>query len=404
MTRYLVIQLARFGDLIQTKRLLLSLAAEGAAVHLAVDRSLAKLAGILYPGVTIHPLAAHGTHSDAADVLAANAVSFAGLRETGFTAIYALNYSPLTFALAALFEPDMVHGYRRAKGQDLRSRWTRTAFRWTRERRGSPLNLVDFWGFFAERPLAPESVNPEATPRGSGRIGIVLAGRESRRSLPPDTLAPCVEGIFAAMDGPRLALIGSKAERPLARRLVRCFPPALAQKVDDFTGKTALTDLPELFDGFDAVLTPDTGAMHLAAHLGVPVRAFFLSSAWAFETGPYGRGHRIWQAVRPCAPCVESTPCPYDTACLSPFRERAFVRSLAGKESGGWAADLVELEPYFDALGQNYRVKKGEIPGDGARLEQREALAALRGLEAGTFCDSAFERIVHERDWVLPDF
>ena len=35
----------------------------------------------------------------------------------------------------------------------------------------------------------------------------------------------------------------------------------------------------------DVLLTPDTGIMHLAAHLGVPVFAFFLSSAWCHETG-----------------------------------------------------------------------------------------------------------------------
>ena len=55
--RYLVIQLARFGDLLQTKRLLRSLQADG-EVHLLVDDSLKSLAHIVYPGIEVHGIAA----------------------------------------------------------------------------------------------------------------------------------------------------------------------------------------------------------------------------------------------------------------------------------------------------------------------------------------------------------
>ena len=60
MPKFLVIQAARFGDLVQTKRLLLSLALRG-EVHLAVDASLVPLARVLFPFAEPHALSVHGS-------------------------------------------------------------------------------------------------------------------------------------------------------------------------------------------------------------------------------------------------------------------------------------------------------------------------------------------------------
>ncbi|MBG3878511.1 heptosyltransferase, partial [Desulfovibrio oxamicus] len=210
MAKHLVIQLARFGDLVQTKRLILSLlngegtdgggthgAGQGTGhsiasapevylpeVHLAVDATLAELARLVYPGVIVHGVRAHGGVPQE-DVLAHNARAFAALAAEGFDTVYNLNNSGLNMALAALFPPDIVRGYRSLNGQPLRDRWMRMAFRWVAHRRLSPVNLVDFWAALAPRPIAPARVNPIAL-RGGRGIGVVLAGRMSRRSLPPD--------------------------------------------------------------------------------------------------------------------------------------------------------------------------------------------------------------------------
>lgn len=411
MTRHLVIQLARFGDLIQTKRLMLSLAAshgekgkDAPEVHLVVDRSLVALAKILYPYAVVHGIYAHGGAADPATVLTENRAVFAELGAVSFRSVYSLNFSELSFIIAGLFDPAIVRGYKRVGGQNLRSLWNRMAFRWTGERRVSPINLVDFWAHCAPFPIAPEAVNPPAAARGAQRIGVVLAGREARRSLPPSVLASCVEAVFAGMGGPEVVLVGSASERPLARQLLRRFPRALFDRTRDMSGQTAMADLPDLFSGLDALISPDTGTMHLAAHLGVPVRAFFLSSAWAFETGPYGVGHRIWQAVRECAPCVETAPCPHAVACLAPFGDPSFLRVLANKEAATWPDGLVELEPAFDALGQDYHPARGTLGSNARRVAFRHALAAVRGVAEEGAERSLVEKLVHESDWMLPQF
>ncbi len=432
MSRQLVIQLARFGDVLQTGRLLRSLEREG-ETHLCVDVSLVPLARKLYPGCRVHGVWAHadGRKLDASlftSLLSLNREVYGQVAALCFERVYNLNHSPLNFALATLFPPETVCGYVVADGQVLRERWMRLAFRWTGQRRFAPLNLVDFWGLLAPSPVSPQAVNPPAAPGGKG-LGVVLAGRQARRSLPPEVLAPLVMAVFEALDGPPVFLLGGGTERGLAREVMSHLPGHVLARVRNLTGRTDWDGLCDTLTGLDLLLSPDTGTMHLGARLGVPVCGFFLSSAWAWETGPYGLGHSVWQAVPDCAPCRESAPCPRDVACLEPFRSRSFLRALVrdvvknvGTAENGVSPpapppDLVRLSSGFDELGliwtpaQPMTDSRQEYEKDAPhRLALRALLseyAAARGRlspDAST-PDSAFcpENFYLEADWMLPD-
>lgn len=379
MQDILVFQLARIGDLIQTKRLLLSIAAEpDTRVHLCVDRSLAAFARLIYPFAEVHEVMAHGGSGASAGKVGAQALqTFSRLREIPFARVYLPNYSPLGFACASLFAPETLRGYARVKGQDLKGPLANISFNLMADRRFAPLNLVDLWGHLHFAPVAPEKVNPIPKPAGENRIGVVMAGRESRRSLPPEVLAQCLTAIFQARKGPSFVLIGSASEQILVRKLARLLPPRLVERMEDLTGKTSLTDLPDVMRGLDMVLTPDTGAMHLAAHLGVPVQAFFLSSAWCYETGPYGFGHKVWQALEPCSPCLENAPCTKDVLCLAPFRHDAFLSHLKGKFDKENAPGLLGCTSMLDDLGVTYKAVDGQDPYEQTRSELRKGLLEL---------------------------
>jgi len=180
------------------------------------------------------------------------------------------------------------------------------------------------------------------------------------------------------------------------------------QNLEDLTGKTNLTDLPEVLSSLDMLLTPDTGAMHLAAHLGVPVQAFFLSSAWCWETGPYGFGHKIWQALETCSPCRETDPCPTPSACLRPFSHPAFLEHLAGKAGERWPEGLLGCVTSLDRLGVTCKTVDGDDPYETARRELRNGL--LDYLDGGrTDAPAPFLRqelaefLFTEKDWMLPN-
>ena len=410
MRKILVIQLARFGDLLQSKRLLLSVAEQGRAeVHLCLDRSLVPLARLIYPDIVLHGVSAHaGQGQSPGEFLGANRKVFRELRQCGFETIYNVNFSGLNFAVAALFEPSRVRGYRWDRGQVLKDLWMDMAFRWTARRKPNPINLADFWAFLAEHPVAPETVNPAAEPKGGG-VGVVMAGRDARRSLPPEVLARCVGAVADARGAKRIVFLGGPEERPLAAAVKKHTSRRVLARVENLVGKTGWADLLEVVSGLDVLLTPDTGTMHLAAHAGTPVLGFFLSSAWAFETGPYGLGHTVWQSTLDCAPCVEARPCSNELRCLAPFASNEFLRCLAKGGGADAPAHLAGFGTAFDELGLCFEAFSGRDPYARERRALRLLLGEYLGLasmrkEAGAFSARENElagALYVETDWVL---
>jgi ADP-heptose:LPS heptosyltransferase len=409
MKNYLVIQLARFGDLIQTKRLVATLAARPeSVVHLCLDGSLADLARLVYPNAVLHPVTAHGTGLDgpqaALRMLTDNRRAFAELAAVDFETVYNLNFSPLNFRLAALFDPDRVEGYGWRDGQEITGRWPAMAMRWSSMRRLG-MNLVDFWAGYCPDGLDPALVNPEAQPKGGG-IGVVLAGRESRRSLPTDLLADFAAVLAGSRKARRVVLLGGTAEQTAGQAVLKALPPALQSATENLAGKTGWSDLADVVGSLDLLLTPDTGTMHLAAHLGTPVAACFLSSAWCFETGPYGLGHTVYQGLADCLPCLETAPCHESVKCLTGFRDPGFKRFLATSKPEHAPAGLLGLRPAFDTLGQTYVPIAGTDP-DGARRETLRNFLAhhLRGKEPrfeGLEGDFA-RHLYREKDWMTAE-
>lgn len=404
--RFLVIQLARFGDLVQTKRLILSLARRG-EVHLCLDRSLAGIAALVFPGVVLHPLRAHaaglGSGEGASAIVADNLPVLSGLASCDFSEVYNLNFSGLNYALARLFDPERVRGYVSVNGQDTRDSWADMAFRWTRRRGAYGINLVDFWAHHAAAPVPPAEVNPAATPRGGG-VGVVLAGRNQRRSLPPEVLGPVAAALWSMRGRGQLLLLGAAGERDAGEAVLAHLPKVARGAARNLAGQTNWGGLVEIVASLDALITPDTGTMHLAAHLGTPVVATFLSSAWAWETGPYGTGHLVWQAMRECAPCVESWPCEYSVACLAPYASQDFLRLLTGRGSGPLPG-LLGLQTALDPLGVDYRALPGiggEDPHAPERARFRAFLQRHLGLSDTAAPDTAYlaSDFLDERDWL----
>lgn len=81
-------------------------------------------------------------------------------------------------------------------------------------------------------------------------------------------------------------------------------------------GKTRLKELIPVIKGGSFFVCNDTGPMHLAAALNIPVFAIF-GPANPVRTGPYGDIHTVIQLDLPCAPCYAKSPCTrYDFRCM----------------------------------------------------------------------------------------
>ena len=86
----------------------------------------------------------------------------------------------------------------------------------------------------------------------------------------------------------------------------------------DLTGRTSLPQMVEVIRQCSAVVTNDTGPMHVAAALRKPVIGVFGPTNPA-RTGPYGQTDRTLQRHDlPCVPCMKDY-CTYrePIACLN---------------------------------------------------------------------------------------
>jgi heptosyltransferase-2 len=115
---------------------------------------------------------------------------------------------------------------------------------------------------------------------------------------------------FSREWGARLLIFGSPADRETAARLKR----SARSEMTDFTGETALGQAIGLIARCRLFVSNDSGLMHVAAALGVPVVAIFGSTDPA-KTGPLAKNSRVVCRPLPCAPCLKPR-CPGKRECL----------------------------------------------------------------------------------------
>ena len=76
----------------------------------------------------------------------------------------------------------------------------------------------------------------------------------------------------------------------------------------NLAGRTSLVEMGGWFAGMNLVVVNDSGPLHLAAALGVPVVTMF-GPTDPRRTGPYGAGHRVITSEMACRPCFDKV-CP----------------------------------------------------------------------------------------------
>jgi lipopolysaccharide heptosyltransferase II len=115
---------------------------------------------------------------------------------------------------------------------------------------------------------------------------------------------------FSAEEGGEWWLFGVGKDAAVGKEILTGFTGAVQNRI----GATTLAQLIEELKACAALVTNDTGTMHLAAALGVPVIAIF-GSTEPHLTGPLGDGHRVLRHHVECSPCF-LRECPIDFRCM----------------------------------------------------------------------------------------
>ena len=166
--------------------------------------------------------------------------------------------------------------------------------------------LVDRYGALAD--VAPANPRLRAD---TAALGSLLTRHGLRTDRPVVALCPGAEygpakrwpaDRFAALAarcaeaGASVWILGTDAERQAAEKILAAAPAV------DLTGRTSLEDAVDLLSAAAVAVVNDSGLMHVAAALAVPLVALFGSSSQTF-TPPLSARARVLERDLDCRPC-----------------------------------------------------------------------------------------------------
>jgi heptosyltransferase-2 len=121
---------------------------------------------------------------------------------------------------------------------------------------------------------------------------------------------------IAARFGHRIILLGDAGDRAEAASMAR----ALGDAAIDLTGRTSILQAAACLKRSRALITNDSGLLHLAEAVGTPVLAIFGPTVEEWGYYPYLPQSKSCERSLPCRPCSRngSRPCPLGThECLA---------------------------------------------------------------------------------------
>jgi ADP-heptose:LPS heptosyltransferase len=169
------------------------------------------------------------------------------------------------------------------------------------------LEIAKFMGCSIDKieyPFAPYDHNPEILKELPSRYAVVSpsAGKPANR-WPAEKF-----GRLCAKLSLPVVVIAGASEKDIADKVVA----HSRENAVSLAGRTGLKELIALIAKAAFFICNDTGPMHIAAALNIPVFAVF-GPANPVRTGPYGSIHTVIQNKTQCAPCYAKHPCSHFT-------------------------------------------------------------------------------------------
>ncbi len=194
------------------------------------------------------------------------------------------------------------------------------------ERLNCPFNLVDmfrsvckvadlptYWGLQTPSQIIQteslELIKSKMPDNCKGFVALQLGASDAKRQWAVEHFANLGQKLWHE-HGLCPILLGTKAEKELEvayAKLAKNFPHPFMSVM----GETDIPHLAGVLSHCKLLISNDTGTMHLAAGLKIPVLAIFLATAQAWDTGPYMPDCCCLEPSLPCHPCAFNKPCIY---------------------------------------------------------------------------------------------
>jgi heptosyltransferase-2 len=172
------------------------------------------------------------------------------------------------------------------------------------------------------RQRAAVTLTEAGSPPSALRIAVGAgASYGSAKCWPPERFASSLNQILSQTDAD-IILFGTASESTVSSAIAT----QLRRPAIDLTGKTPIADLPALLSQCHLFLGNDSGAMHVAAAVGLPIVAVF-GSTDPEGTAPVSPRVTIVQQKPYCSPCFLRR-CPTDHRCMTAVQPEMVASAL----------------------------------------------------------------------------
>jgi heptosyltransferase II len=165
----------------------------------------------------------------------------------------------------------------------------------------------------AERKLIEAGAGGRSRVDGAGVLRVAIGAGASYGSAKcwiPERFADVANRLMAESSA-EVILFGTANETAVSNAIIA----GMKRKPVDLTGKTAIAELPALLSRCQLFIGNDSGAMHVASAVGLPVVAIF-GPTDPFGTAPVTPKCTIVQEKPYCSPCFLRR-CPTDHRCMT---------------------------------------------------------------------------------------
>lgn len=158
-------------------------------------------------------------------------------------------------------------------------------------------------------------------------IGLFFWGKQPADFWPEEQVEAFLRMLCDTYAGHRFLLLGGGREREAVERLRAGSVGALFPPIIDCAGKCGLLGTAALIERCRTVVSTDSGPMHMADALGVPVVALFSSKNYLPIWEPLVRPLEVLNVAVPCGPCLSDT-CRNHALCMRSITPGDVLASL----------------------------------------------------------------------------
>jgi len=339
----LIINLTRFGDLIQTQPVISGFHKQGNRVGLVCVDNFAAATVLLRDLDAVHPFSGGRLLSLLDNNWRESVLEITRFRDSilsSFAPDMVVNLTPSIPArlLARSFGSSQLRGFCLDQhGFNADTNFWAAFLQVAGSNRGSsPFNICDLFlrtaglhdggtGVRLASPLpetretASELLSTSET-AFEGFVALQPGASEERRRWPVERFAAVADVLWQKHHLIPVVL-GTQSESGLGEKLeILTDCPMI-----NLQGKTSLPELAAVLTECRFLITNDTGTMHLAAGMGTPSISIFLATAQPWDTGPYRAGSIALEPDMECHPCAFGRSCQREEACRTAVSVNAVI-------------------------------------------------------------------------------